>query len=339
MKNKMDSLDLSDAGLIYLPDLSTHSIKNLNASWNHIQLLWDHNMPIGLEELNLEGNNISSDGLISLWPDSLRLINLSKNPFSSIDHVIHWPTSLRVLNLSKTNLRFFESQFFPDSLEELDISFTEITCLKFFPVALKNFPAYATRISSLPIQCPDTLESFIVSGTRGRLKMTSLPKTWGKSLKSINLSFNGLKQIPNNLPTSLEYANFSDNFIEEIPPRKKFPQELSLLVLGRNRIRQLPHWFSELPNMKFTINNNLLIEYPTCANCLYSYDQYIGRYFTDAAKQIQGAWRRRRAHSPLRTWKRMKILKYDLLALAMCPERAGKFENISPEWNYKYTFA
>ena len=337
MKTKMDTLDLSDGALIDLPDLSAIHIRHLNASWNYVRLLWEANLPIGVEEVNLEGNNIISDGLLTLWPDTLRVLNLSRNPLCSIDQVIHWPSSLRVLNLSRTNLQLFDSHFFSDSLEELDISYTEIASLNFFPRALKKFVAHCTQLRSLPSRCPDTLEHFSVSGTRGRLPRSALPRTWSALVNHVNLSSNGLKQIPNNLPPGLEYANFSNNSIEEIPPREKFPQKSTTLLLGRNRIRQLPHWFSELPNMKFTVQDNLLVEIPPWPNCLYSRGQYVGKSYTDAARRIQGAWRRRRAHSPLRTWKRMKTLKHDLLALAMCPERAGRFEDISPEWNYKYT--
>jgi len=40
--------------------------------------------------------------------------------------------------------------------------------------------------------------------------------------------------------------------------------------------------------------------------------------------------------SPFRVWYRVSRLKEELFAVAMCPERAGKFEDVSPEWGLVY---
>jgi len=328
----MDNLNLSDAGLLYIPQLSDRSIRQLNVSWNFIRLLWEENLPLGLEEINLEGNQITSDGLVADWPDTIKVINLSRNVLCTLNHVIHWPSSLRSLNISRTNITSLDTTSLPRSLQELDISYTDVEFLQSFPPLLKKFTAESTRIQKLPRSCPDTLETFIFIGTRTTVQRKTLPTLWGKSLKYLDLNSNRLGAFPEGLPEILEYANFSNNCIQEIPPREKFPRGLQTLHLGRNRIRQLPSWFSELHKMKFTIQDNFLTVHPDYSHCLYSYQQYVGAVYEDAAKKIQSAWRRQKISSPLRTWRRMAAIKYDLLALAMCPERAGKFEDISPEW-------
>ena len=329
----MNELDLSDSGLITLPDLSALSIKRLNAKWNKIQILWEETMPAGIEELDLEGNTILNDGLLTDWPDSIKVLNLSRNNLYSLEAVIHWPLNLRVLNLSRTLLTILNCADFPESLEELDISYTDIPSITSFPVNLKKLVAERTLIRSFPPRCPDSLETFIFVGTIAKIGKKALPNYWGKSLKHLDLNSNGLRQIPNSLPETLEYGNFSNNLIREIP---RLPLGLKLVHLGNNRILEIPPWFSDRGEMKFTIHNNSLVEIPTHRNCLLAYPQFVGERYFSAAKKIQRTWRRNKIPPPLRTWMRTKIIKYDLLALAMSPERAGKFEDISPEWKYKY---
>ena len=332
----MDSLNLSDTGLQILPDLSSLSIKCLDAAWNSISIMWEGTLPLDIEELNLEVNKIVTDGLLAIWPATLTTINLSKNYFWSLDHVLDWPPNLRVLNLSGSELAMLNCAALPGSLEELDISHTRITTLSSFPENLKKFVAINTLLKTLPSRCPDTLENFTFSGSRGKLSRNSLPSNWGNSLKHLDLNSNGLQQIPNSLPATLEYANFSNNFIQVIPPIEKFPQGLHLLHLGNNRIRVIPSWLLDRYRMKFTIHNNLLTVNPNCSHCLIFFPQFIGEKYHRSAKKIQRAWRRQRQHPPLRTWKRTRIIKEDLLALAMSPARAGRFENISPDWTYRY---
>ena len=279
---------------------------------------------------------ITTDGLLTSWPHTIQVLNLSRNHFWTLDHVIDWPRNLRILNLSKTGLTRIDCSALPEGLEELNISNTNITQISTFPSNLKRFIAESTRIKSFPRRCPDTLEKFIFILTITPVSGNCLPTYWGSCLKHLELNSNGLQRIPNSLPNTLEYANFSNNAIQEIPPVEKFPTEILLLHLGNNRIREVPPWFSNYPKMKFTIHNNCLIEIPRSPNCLLSIQQFVGETYYRAAKKIQVAWRRKKIPPPLRAWKRMKTIKHDLLALAMCPERAGKFEDISPEWKYKY---
>jgi len=333
----MDSLNLSDSGLKTLPDLSALSIKTIHAAWNSISVLWDGVFPADLEELNLEGNMITTDGLLTSWPHTIKVLNLSRNYFWRLDHVQDWPAQLRVLNLSRTEIVDLYCFTLPPSLEELDISHTGLTELVAFPPNLKTLVADFTGIKKFPRRCPDTLERFSFSSTRVPVAKNCLPTYWGTSLKKIDMTFNKLLRIPNSLPETLEYANFANNEIQEIPPVEKFPPNVLLLHLGNNRIREVPSWFHLRPKMKFTIQNNCLTEIPKLSTCLIAAPQFVGENYSAAAKLIQRVWRRKKITPPVRTWKRMRILKYDLLAAAMCPERAGKFEDISPYWNYQYT--
>ena len=332
----MDVLNLSETGLDILPDLSQQTIKSLNLSWNNICVLYDNHLPIGIEELNLEGNSINSDGLLQDWPRSLHTINLSRNNYYSLDEVFFWPASLRVLNLSRTNLGKLDCSRLPVSLEELDISHTFVQILATFPVSLKKFQAAYTEIKSLPFRCPDSLEEFIFTRSRQPMRRRMLPSYWGASLKKIDLNSTGIKEIPGNLPETLEDANFSNNLIEEIPSVGILPRNLKFLHLGKNKIRIIPSWVLKNHQMKFTIQDNSLTELPQSPNCLLSHFQWVGEHVTTSVRKIQKFWRIKRIFPRIRTWKRMKTLKSDLLALAMSPERAGRFEDISSEWKYVY---
>ena len=332
----MDVLNLSDTALDILPDFSRNRITSLNLSWNYIRVLYEDHLPTGIQNLDLQGNQIQSDGLLQVWPNSIEQLNLSRNNFYSLDEVFNWPNSLRVLNLSRTNLESLNCSRLPESLEELDISHTFIKTLSKFPSNLKRFNAIYVELKSLPFRCPDSLEEFVFSFTRHSIQRRMLPSYWGKSLRILDLKGLGIKNIPTGLPDTLENANFSNNFIQEIPSGEKIPSSLKFLHLGKNKIRVIPSWMFLRTNLKFTIQNNFLTEFPKSSNCILSYSQWVGEIYTEAARKFQKAWRIQRIPPAIRTWKRVRTLKYDLLALAMCPERAGRFEDISPEWKYEY---
>jgi len=52
------------------------------------------------------------------------------------------------------------------------------------------------------------------------------------------------------------------------------------------------------------------------------------------AMRIIGLWRKARLRKRLRALRRNAILRNELLALAMHPDRVGNFENISGQWTH-----
>lgn len=335
----MEILNISGAALQTFPEISNRVYENVDASWNHIRVLWDDELPANVQTLTLEGNHISTDGLPQRWPNSIQSLNLSRNYITSMSDVLHWPTNLRVLNISYNSIvGIVNCRNFPSTLEDLDISFTDITSIVDFPRNLKVFTAISTCLHYIPSKCPDTFTKCIVSDTR-KLRKNGLPNYWGSALEHLELHNLKLREFPRNLPPSLKFLNLSKNRIQEICDVSKFPPNLHTLHIGENRIFKIPAWFStKLPRMCYTIQNNLLTVVPRSPNCLIAFPQMIGSRYTDAAARIQLYWRSYRMGSPFRSWYRISKLKNELLALAMCPERAGRYEDISPEWGFVYTY-
>jgi Leucine-rich repeat (LRR) protein len=330
----METLNISSASLTIFPEMHRRAYKKVDASWNHIRTLWDEDLPQEIEELNLEGNHITSDGLLSAWPNTLQRLNLSNNRITDLSFVIQWSTSLRVLNLSYNNIGYnLNCGNFPPSLEELDISFTEIVRVVDFPPNLKTFLSVSTPLQYLPSKCPDSLVKFSIMHARS---LRGIPTNWGASLEILELHNVRLREFPRNLPPTLKTLNLSRNLLREFCVREKFPPDLKLLHLGDNRIMKLPYWINLYPNMYYTIQNNSLTEIPHSDRCLIASPQLIGFKYIGAAIRIQRKWRKYRMSSPFRVWYRISRVKEELIALAMCPDRAGKFEDVSPEWNLKY---
>ena len=330
----METLIISSTSLTTFPEMHRRAYKKVDASWNHIRTLWDEDLPQEIEELNLEGNHITSDGLLPIWPNTLERLNLSNNRITDLNFVTQWSTSLRVLNLSSNILgNLLNCRRFPLSLEELDISFTEVTHITEFPPNLKVFISISTPIQQLPSKCPDSLTRLSIAHARG---LRGIPTNWGASLEVLELHNVKLREFPRNLPPTLKTLNLSRNLLKEFCSREKFPPGLKLLHLGDNRIMKLPYWVNLYPNLYYTIQNNSLTEIPVSDRCLIASPQLIGFKYTDAVKRIQRKWRKYKMTSPFRVWYRVSRVKEELIALAMCPDRAGKFEDVSPEWNLKY---
>ena len=322
-------LNLSNGSLQTLPTLHGQRYTTLNASYNKLRVLWADDFPLGVEDVNLQHNSINEDGLLSDWPDTIRVLNLSDNPLYSLSVLTSWPRSLRSLNLSYTNIQDIRSTILPASLESLTVSCTAIREIQTLPAGLKELYASNTNIHTLPRSLPAGLERMEVNCTS--LKNGGLPRSWGTALKELSLADNFLEEIPGGLPPTVEIVNLTGNRIQRICSREKFPRSLQLILLGRNAILEIPPWLQEI-SAKFTIQFNKLTERIHSPNCLLSHTQWNTPNHTIAVKQIQGAWRRCRLKQRVRTFARMWRTKEDLLALAMNPDRAGRFEQIENCW-------
>lgn len=327
-------LDLSNTSLRTLPPLAGRLIKRLNASWNSIQVLWEEDLPTGLEELDMSYNELATDGLLSTWPDTLRQLVLSHNSFRSLEVVVHWPIHLHTLDLRKTQMSGTLPTNLPAGLRTLNVSDTHLTHIIALPTGLQELYATYTSLKTLPSVLPDGLT--ILEAGECALRNRGLPLRWNGALKRLDLHGNSLTRIPRGLPEGLLELNLTSNRIEEVRP---IPTTLRILHLGRNRIRSLPNWLRapERRRMLFTIQENCLTEAPVAANCLlWSGGQWVGPEFTIAALRIQRAWRWKQFRSGIRSIARLRRIEEELLAVAMSPERAGAFEPISSEWGGVY---
>lgn len=327
-------LDLSSAHLQTFPNLAGRRYKKITAASNNIQVLWEELMPNEVIELSLEDNRISTDGLLTEWPQMIQTLSLARNPFRDIDIIMRWPAALKTLDLSHTNLTEFPRNL-PETLEALNISNTYIRSVQRLPAGLKEFYATNTDLKFLPGRLPDGLE--ILTTPFAKLRNGGLPHRWGERLRILDLAGNYISQFPRHLPNSLEMLNLSLNEIREVPARElEIPASLQTLHLGRNRIRKVQSWMLTRRNLVFTIQQNCLVEPITSPNCLLWEGQWVGGIYSVAAVLIQKNWRITRLRQRLKAWRRTAHLREELLALAMCPDRAGCFEDISPSWSFEW---
>jgi len=323
-------LNLSNASLQTLPSLFETRYRKLNVSFNRIRVLWEEDFPRGVEEVSLEHNSVSEDGLVSTWPDTIHTLNISDNPIYSLSQIVSWPLNLRSLNISYTHIQSIRYEILPATLQTLIVSHTNIREISGLPAALKELRASNTNLYSLPRTLPAGLE--ILEVNSAFLKNGGLPRKWGTALKHLSLTENYLNEIPVNLPSTLESLNLSSNQIQRICAEEKFPPHLQILHLGHNVILQLPTWFANV-SCKFTIHKNKLTERIELQNCLLSHTQWNTPVHIVAVETIQRVWRRSRMKRRVRAYCRTNRVKSDLLALAMNPDRAGIFENIEGCWN------
>lgn len=320
-------INISNTHINSIPPLGHLQTSFFNASHNFIRNIWIDDLPRGITELNLEDNDIRSDGLLGDWPNTITTLNLSRNPIYSLDQVDNWPRALRSLNLSGTQLRgVFQAGFLPDTLEILNISNTGISRIYKFPKGLKEFIAVNTDLKILPEVCNHVIEKIIV--TQAAMINWGLPFYWGKALKFLDLNSNKIQKIPENLPEGIEYINLSGNRIQHF---SQIPKSVETIMLNSNRILEIPPWFYTI-NAKFAIQNNCLIEIPVIANCLTASYQWVGAKYHRGAISFQRVWYKRKVLQIIRIFSRTARIKWELLSVAMHPSRVLVFQDVSSEW-------
>jgi len=317
-------INISNTHINSIPPLGHLQTAIFNASHNYIRNIWIDDLPIGITELDLEDNNLRSDGLLDVWPNSILKLNLSYNKIYSLDQTSMWPNQLVSLNLSNTQLSgVFQAGCLPNTLEYLNISNTKVSRIHKFPKSLKEFIASNTQLKILPEVCNHVIEKIVV--TNAGMTNWGLPFYWGTSLKYLDLNSNGINKFPENLPEGLEFVNLSWNSIQEIGD---LPKSVQTIHLNYNRILKIPEVFHPF----FSIQNNCLLEMPTIGNCLTASYQWIGLKFEVAARTIQRVWYKRKLIRIIRTLYRNTRIKSELLARAMHPDRALVFQDFSNEW-------
>jgi Leucine-rich repeat (LRR) protein len=296
----------------------------LNASYNYIRVLWNDSLPRGLEDLDVHANEISDDGLLQAWPDTIRTLNLSCNNFYTLAGVLHWPNSLRILNVSYTYLEGTLTAL-PDTLEELNVSDTNLTNIHRLPAGLVKLDASRTRLISLPYRLPEGLKA--LKAVECRMKNSGLPQRWGAALENLNLRMNRLRSVPDNLPETLKFLNVQDNFIESVP--KPIPAAVDFFNISQNRLFVIPNWLPARPGLRYLIHSNRLVAHPTGPNSLASFGQWVGGRYVQAARVIHRVWKRWRLLRRIRSYSKNAVLKHDILKYVMHPDRIERFEAVA----------
>jgi len=319
------SIDVSYSGLYTIPEMAARTtVKELNAAGNRIYVLWEESIPPAIQDLNLEDNCLGSDGLID-WPSSLVKLNLSKNPFTSVDQSFFSANFLlQELNLSNTNLRGID--VLPPNLRILNVSNTDIEVIPTLPASMVRIEARNTRLQSIQ-PLPPNLEYADFSSNN--LRSGNLPSSWGKSLKTLILSRNKLTHWLKKLPPTLVTLNLARNSLTEIGV---VPENLQLLNIRMNKLYSVPESLLKRKGLLLILSGNCIATDIVGPGVLAAESQWNEPIHRATVMRIIGLWRRARLRKRLRALRRNGILRDELFALAMHPDRAGSFENVSVQW-------
>lgn len=330
---------MAASGLHTLPDFRQATIRarRLNVSYNKLRILWMENIPVGLEELDARSNEIGSDGLVFDWPDTLRVLQLDDNPIYELEDADSLPRRLETLSLSRTMIRHLPAHILPPTLLHLDVSFTSLRSIPALPATLLTLRADWCRLNSLPRHLPSTLQT--LSAAHNELTDARLPRAWPTSLLVLNLSRNRLRTMPRGLPTPFQSLCVAGNRISTWPCESEWGPAAALLTLTDNHFLEIPAWIFKRPGTRICIDDNCLTSHYDSPQLLSQVYQWTTQAHNEIAAAVQGAWRLARARRRLRAWRRMSLLRADLLAMSMHPDRAGRFEPISAEWTRALTAA
>ncbi|CAM4565317.1 unnamed protein product [Leuciscus chuanchicus] len=204
------------------------SLKRLYVERNLLRSI-PTDLPVTLEELRLDGNQISvmSDAAFGRCP-GLLILSLSNNSLGNKSSTI--PPGV-LLPLGK--------------LQTLTLSYNQLSSVPLqLPLSLQELYLRGNRIQSLQGDMFwGVAELQVLDLSANRLTNKGLGKEAllnASNLESLNLEGNSLKQVPHNLPWTIKTLNLEGNFISSITKDAfiSMPQ-LEHLGLARNKITKV----------------------------------------------------------------------------------------------------
>ena len=314
------------------PDLSQwQSCTRLLLDHNELRILHQDFFPPQPKIVHLDRNRLYNDGLLHRWPESIEELVLSHNMFRDTSFTAMWPSHLKTLDLSDTPLDTMPHNL-PETLETLNVSYTDLRTLEHLPEQLKTLHAYYCRLTEIQ-QLPATLTHCNLGYNllSSRIFFQQLP-----TLTYLNLSGNRLTWIPGNLPDSIETLLLSNNALTELP--ETLPKNLLQLNVSSNRIRQwTPKWKLGQRIQHVDIRYNCLTQPPETLTgsgvvTLYYADNWNLTIHHVCAKLIQNRFRLYMLHKMLRQLRRLKKFRGELFEIAYHPDIMGRW-NIPETWN------
>ena len=320
----MTSIILTDTGLAEIPELEHTTITELFVDYNSISMIWVASLPPNLQRFDCAFNCVSSDGLPVQWPRTIKDINLDYNNICDTDHVIEWPENLESLQISNNPLQKIPRKL-PKSLRKIRMRNTDIQIVEHLPQDLRDLDCYNAKIFEIY-----ALPLSLVNCHLAKNYLSCVVPMWPMGLKVLDLAFNFLTEFPQGLPDTLEHLNLSNNLIKEVP--KRIPLRLNTLILRGNKIRKVRlELVARQKLLIFSLADNCLTELPKCLYEGEQISQYdVSRNFLEPeydiyARKIQEWFVLVRGRNILRSWRRICILREELLQVAMRPDRYGNF--------------
>jgi Leucine-rich repeat (LRR) protein len=333
-RDLQDGIYLNKYGLSTQPDFSQVQARALDLAENSIGILFEQFLPQGIQVADFSYNYIHDDGVPDWWPDTLEELYLTGNSIRNQDPVFWSARNLKVLCLSKNPLQHLPGHL-PFTLERLYVDKTQIKRTGLLPPHLKVFSAAGACLRSIRI--PRTVEKLFLQ--RNFLQSAHLPRDWGTQLEILNLEHNKLTHFPKGLPDSLRVLKLSYNDITSIP--ETLPEKLTFLAISDNKIRSVALTKRKTPIQCVYLTNNQLTvvlkeeqekKNIQWASSILEEDNWATDEYSVFARTLQKAYRNYRLKKILRTWRRLARMREELQASSMHPSRAGRFEDVSPEW-------
>jgi hypothetical protein len=334
------TLTIARGGIRFFPDLSSIPKDELHFTQNSIRIVPEECLPRNLKWLDLKYNSIASDGLPAVFPATLEQLELDGNRIRDFRDVQQFPPNLKGLTLTDNPITSLDDIYSIESLETLNVGKTNLETISLLPRSLKQLLASKCfRLRMLPNRFPSTLRIAVLNDCS--LRYASLPGYWG-SVEELNLANNEIERFPRNLPPCLKMLNLSGNKLRDLPEEfnQKFPS-LEVCLLASNKLRRVPVQrrvrklvFVDLCNnllIQSVEDQNRLIEH-TWASTISEHENWTDPIHTRMALRIQTNWRLSRTKRRLRTWKRTRGIRDELMCVSMMPERVWQTDVISKEW-------
>jgi Leucine-rich repeat (LRR) protein len=334
-------MNLAKGNLKTFPDLSSITKEEFHLNNNYVGVIPEDFLPRGVKVLDLKYNSIQSDGLPVVFPNTIERLELDGNRIRDFRDVQQFPSNLKSLSVNDNPLNTLEDLYSLLSLEFLDIGRTNLDGISLLPQCLVQLLASKCyRLRMLPNRFPPTLRVATLNDCC--LRYASLPGYWGVALEELNLAFNEIDRFPRNLPPTLKTLNLTHNRIREVPEEfnQKFPH-LEVCMLAFNKLRRVPVKtrarklaFVDVRDNELIVSleeQNRIIE-RTWAETISEGQNWMGREHIISASLIQKNWRLARMQRRLRTWKRTRVVREELLCVSMMPERVWQTDVISDEW-------
>lgn len=160
--------------------------------------------------------------------------------YDSINELLDFPEYNNIIWLKLENITFNESFYFPKKLQQLFVN----NCKNCF-----NFNSFNYNGLSEDITFVEITNCYLTT-----LKYLFNESIIINNLETLNVSYNRLTEVPDNLPKSLISLNLSENDITKLPNTNIFPKDIQYINLSYNNLNDLPEWILELND-----NTNLLL--------------------------------------------------------------------------------
>lgn len=334
-------MNLTRGNLKTFPDLSTITKEEFHLNNNLVRVVPEDFLPRGIRHLDLKYNLIESDGLPIIFPNTIETLELDGNRIRDFRDVQQFPPHLKTLSVNDNPIYNLEDIYSILSLEKLNVGKTNLEIISLLPRFLQYlYASKSYRLRMLPNRFPSTLRVAILNDCS--LRYAGLPGNWGTCLEELNLAYNEIDRFPRNLPPTLKSLNLTCNRIREVPEEfnRKFPN-LELCLLASNKIRTVPVEerrkklaFVDLRDNELTVSveeqNREL--HGMWANTILEENNWTGEKHAFWASRIQKNWRISALKRRLRTWRRIQVLKEELMCVSMMPERVWQTDVFSPEW-------